>query len=176
MPNVVFFLMLMVSLVMSGCASQNQQRSAQSPPIDRISEEELARIMSKPVATLSLDDLIRLTKEGATADQIIEKIKASESFYELTPSQSVALSRQGVDDKVLDYIYASRERAIRNNVADEINKREKAKRDELEKLKRQQSLYDPFCRFGPYGFYPYGAYYGPHFGLGAGFSRRWGCW
>ncbi|HSI37587.1 MAG TPA: hypothetical protein VK946_00785 [Methylotenera sp.] len=162
-------------LLLSGCATQSQQ----AQQIDRISEEELARIMPKPVAVLSLDDIVKLTKEGATADQVIEKIKASGSTYELTPSQSVMLSKQGIDNKVLDYIHESRELAVKNSVADEINKREKNKRIELERLKRQQRqyqyYYDPFC-FYPYGFYPYGAYYGRHYGFGARFGHSWGCW
>lgn len=175
LTRLILPLMFGVLLVLFGCATQNQQ----AQKIDRISEEELARIMPKPVAVLSLDDLVKLTKEGATADQVIEKIKVSGSTYDLTPSQSVMLSKQGVDNKVLDYIHESRELAVKNSIADEINKREKAKRAELERLKRQQRqyqyFYDPFC-FHPYGFYPYGAYYGPHYGFGARFGRSWGCW
>ena len=171
-----FILPLMFGmLLLSGCATQGQQ----AQQIDRISEEELARIMPKPVAVLSLDDIVKLTKEGATADQIIEKIKSSDSTYDLSPSQSVMLSKQGVDNKVLDYIHESRELAVKNSIADEINKREKNKRIELERLKRQQRqyqyYYDPFC-FYPYGFYPYGAYYGRYYGFGAKFGRSWGCW
>lgn len=182
-PNIKLLIILLISLVMSACASNGQQAHGQAPQIDRISDEELARIMPKPVAALSLDDLVKRSKEGATADQIIEKIKASNSLYDLTPSQSVELNKQGVDSKVLDYMHASREQALRNNVADEINKREKAKRAELEKLKnqqlQQQQLYDPFCRYGAYGMRPYG--YGAigsrsRFGFGAGFGRPLGCW
>lgn len=186
-PNVTFILMFLFSLVISGCATNSQQSQANSQKIDRISEAELARIMPQPVATLSVDDLVKLTKEGDTADQIIEKIKTSNSSYDLTPSQIIALSQQGVDSKVLDYIHISRELALRNSVADEINKREKSKRAELEKLKRQQWLqqqqriYDPFCGYGYYGFQPYGygaygSHFGRRFGAGAGFAAPFGCW
>ncbi|OIQ99339.1 hypothetical protein GALL_185760 [mine drainage metagenome] len=183
MNRAVFLLTLGFFLTVSGCASQNQ-RQLKSPPIDRISAEELARIVPAPIAVLSLDDLVKLSKEGATVDQIIEKIKQTNSSYDLSPSQSIELHQQGVDNRVLDYIHASRELAVRNNIADEISRREKIKRDELEKLRRQQWLqqqqrfYDPFCGYGPYGIYPYGygGYYGRHLGFGAGFSRPWGCW
>lgn len=181
MPKVVFLLLLGFALTLAGCASQNQL-NAKSPQIDRVSEAELARIMPKPMAALSLDELVKLSKEGLTAEQIIEKIKLTNSAYDLSPSQSIALHQQGVATKVLDYIHESRELALRNNVADEINKRESNKRDELEKLRRQQlqqqRLYDPFCSYGAYGYYPYG--YNPYppyrFGLGAGFYRPFGCW
>jgi len=178
------FLLAGFLFVLTGCSTSSQQQNMKPPQIDRISEAELARIIPTPVAELSLDDVVRLSKAGSSADQIIEKIKSSNSLYDLTPSQSIALSQQGVDSKVLDYMHASRELALRNSIADEINKREKEKRDEVERLKRQQlqqqRFYDPFCR-GYYGFYPYGygAYgsrFGAHFGLGAGYARPWGCW
>jgi hypothetical protein len=173
----------LLALAVSACATNSDKNNALAPKIDRISAEELARIMPMPVAALSLDDLVKLSKEGVIAEQIIEKIKASNSLYELSPSQSLALSNQGVDSKVLDYIYTSRELALRNNVADEINKREEIKRKELEKLKnqqrQQQQLYDPFCRYGPYGMRSYGyGGFGSHYGsrFGAGFGRPLGCW
>ena len=176
MPKILFLLMFGFSLTLTGCASQNQLNT-QSPQIDRVSEAELARIMPKPMAALSLDELVKLSKEGATAEQIIEKIKLTNSAYDLSPSQSVSLHQQGVATNVLDYIHESRELAVRNNVADEINKR-----DALQKLKRQQlqqrRQYDPFCSYGAYGYYPYG--YSPfqrhRFGMGAGFYRPFGCW
>ncbi len=168
MPKLLIF--IVVLLLLAGCATNGQS----VPLIERISEEELSRILPQPLATLSLDDLVRLSKEGMTATQIIEQIKSSNSMYDLTPTQSVLLSKQGVDSQILDYIHTSRELAVRNSIADEINKREKIKREELESLKRQQlRAYDPFCRNGPYGVYPYGQY-GSHFGIG--YARPWGCW
>ncbi len=184
-PKIKLLNIFLLTLVVSACATNGQQNNAQAPRIDRISAEELVRLMPKTVAVLTLDDLVKLSKEGVSAEQIIDKIKATNSLYELSPSQSVALNSQGVDSKVLDYIYTSREQALRNNVADEINKREEIKRKELEKLKnqqlQQQQLYDPFCRYGPYGIRPYGyggfgSHYGSRFGFGTGFGRPLGCW
>ena len=168
MPKLLIF--IVVLLLLAGCATNGQS----VPVIERISEEELSRILPQPLATLSLNDLVSLSKEGMTATQIIEQIKSSNSMYDLTPSQSVLLSKQGVDSQILDYIHTSRELAVRNSIADEINKREKIKREELESLKRQQlRAYDPFCRNGPYGVYPYGPYGS---GFGIGYARPWGCW
>lgn len=165
----------------SGCATSTQQNNV-SPRIDRISEAELARITPQPLAILTLDEIVRLSKEGTSAEQIIEKIKKTDSLYDLTPSQSITLNQQGVDNKVLDYIHTSRELAWRNSVADEINRREKEKRAELEKLKRQQlqqqRFHDPFCQ-GYYGLSPYGVYgprFGRQFGIRAGYVSPWRCW
>lgn len=180
----IYFLTLGLLLVMTGCVASSPKQEGNLPKIDRISEAELARIMPKPVAKLTLDDVVRLSQEGHSPDQVIESIEASHSFYDLTPSQAIALSQQGVDRKVLDYIHTSRELALRNNVADEINKREKEKQLALEKLKRQQLqqqyTYDPFCYgyFGMhrYGYGAYGSRFRPHFGIGVGSMRPWHCW
>ena len=144
------WLLLGAALSLAGCATTPMQQ----PPVARISPEELERIMPKPVPNLSLDEIIALSKANTPADQIIDKIKGSNSHYDLTPSQAVDLSKRGVDGKVLDYIYQAREQALRDGFADEINKREKDKVLEQEKLKRElrmrsQPYYDPFYGYGP---------------------------
>lgn len=155
MNKIVLFI-LVCSLL--GCAT-NQQRTSETPPIDRVSDEELSRIMLKPSAALSLDEIVKLSKDGMPAEQIIEKIKTSNSYYDLTPSQSVQLSKQGVNAKVLDYIYESREAALKNNIAEEINKRERAKKDAERQLNRERSFYYPYG----YGYPYWGSqfYWGP---------------
>lgn len=176
------FLLAVILSITSGCATSTQQGNLSAPVIDRLSEAELARVAPQPLEILTLDEVVRLSKEGVSAEQIIEKIKKTDSLYDLTPSQHIALSQQGVDIKVLDYIHASRELAWRNSVADEINQREKVNRAESEKLKRQQlqqqRFYDPFCR-GYYGLFPYEVYgprFGRQFGIGAGYISPWRCW
>lgn len=173
----------MVMLV-SGCTTVSADNGSTGPKIDRISAEELAHLMPLPIDRLKLDDLVRLTKEGNSADQIIAQIKATDSMYELTPSQNVELSSKGVEAKVLDYIYERRETAVRNQLADEMNRREQKKQAEVAQLKnrlwQQQRYYDPFCRgyYGliPYGYGGYGRHYGSHFGLGIGAGLPLRCW
>ena len=175
--NVVGQLSLVLAiLLLTNCATQG---TPQTPKVERISEEELQRILPKTQAKLSLDAIVQLSKDGLSATQIIEKIKLSDSYYDLSPSQSLLLSKQGVPTEVLDYMHTSQEARLRNNVADEINKREKQKREVQEALKREQrnqQYYPPYWGyggFGPYGFYRYG--YG-RFGWGAGFGRPFGWW
>jgi hypothetical protein len=169
MPYSLLAGVMIVSLWLVGCATTQPQE----PQIKRISAEELERVMPKPVPNLSLDEVVALSKAGTPADVIIEKIKASNSRYDLSPSEAVDLSKRGVDSKVLDYIYQAREQALRDGFADEINKREKEKLVEQEKLKRQYQLdnmryYDPW---GPWGPRPYGGWYRPY---GPSFNYRWG--
>lgn len=152
-------------LLVSGCTT------IENSHVERITPEQLAKIMPQPVANLSLDEIVRLSQQSVNADEIINKINATNSHYELTPTQTLALSKKGVDAKVLDYMHTSNEAAKQNAVADEINKREKAKAEAQQQLRRQQEsehqiyngFYDPFWPgygFYPYGFLPYG--YAPY--------------
>jgi len=157
--------------LLAGCATTTPQE----PQIKRISAEELERIMPKPIPNLTLDELVALSKT-TPPEVIIEKIKASNSRYDLTPTQVVDLSKQGVDSKVLDYIHSAREQALRDGFADEINKREKEKQVEKAQLRRQyqynsQRYYDPFWGYGGYGPYWHTR---PYYGPGAGFNYRFG--
>ena len=156
-------------MMLSGCASTGSQQSK----VERITPEQFAKILPPPVATLSLDEIVTDSKAGKTPDEIIAKIKTSNSRYELTPTQTLNLSKQGVDTTVLDYIHQSNELAKQNAIADELNKREKQKRATENALRRErdysrQQYYDPFWGSG------FGAFYGrPYYGpIGPGF-RHW---
>lgn len=164
-------LMVFFAFVLAGCASAPKEE----PQIKRISAEELEHIMPKPVPNLTMEELVKLSKAGMPAEQIIGKIRESNSRYELTPSQLLDLNRQGVDAKVLDYIHSSREQALRDSFADEINKREQLKKEELDKLERQCRLRSSmYCDPWGYGYSPY--YYGPYhpfyYGPGFRYYRR----
>ncbi len=157
-------LALMLSIVMlTGCASTGTRQTE----VERITPEELAKILPPPVATVTLDEIVADSKAGKTSDEIIAKIKASQSRYELTPTQTLDLSKQGVDIKVLDYIHESNELAKQNAIADELNKREQEKRATQKMLQRERAYgyyNDPFY-YPYYGYYPYGSrfYWGPSF-------------
>lgn len=170
-------LILMISFLLSACAVSPQRE----PEIQRISAEELDKLLPPPVAALSLDELVQLSKQGMSSEQIIQKIQETKSQYALTASQYLELNKQGVDTKVLDYMQTAHEQTLKANFAEELNKREQAKAKEQEKLKKELLLrrsfpyYDPFWP-GPYWRYPYGpGFYGPGFyGPGSGLFYRFG--
>ena len=157
-------------VLVAGCASTPEQ----PPQIQRISPEELERIMPKQVPNLSLDEIVRFSKTKVPVEQIIQIIKESQSQYALTPSQVLELAQKGVDARLLDYIQASHEQAIRDGFAEELNKREQTKLQEQQKLKREYQLrqpyYDPFWGYprSPYWGHPR-PYYGPNFQYRFGF-------
>jgi len=158
----IYCALLAAFMLSAGCATTPQK----PPEIQRISPEELDRIMPKPVPTISLDDLVSLSKI-TPPDELIARIKASHSQYDLTPSQTLELYKKGVDAKVLDYIHQAREQAVRDSVADEINRREAQK-----KLEQQQIIRDYQSRYYYDPWWGYGGW-GPSFYYGPGYGRRW---
>ncbi len=163
------------ALLLAGCASTGSQQDK----VDRITSEELAKLIPPPVATVSLDEIVVDSKAGKTADEIIAKIKTSNSRYELTSTQLLDLNKQGVDAKVLDYIHESNELAKQNAIADEMNKREQEKRAAQKQLQRERALaqryyYDYFDGpfYNPYYHYGYSPYWGSRFYWGPSFYYR----
>lgn len=146
---------ILIALVMlSACASTGTKQAQ----VARITPEELAKLMPPAVATFTLDEVVADAKQGKTPDEIIAKIKATNSRYALTPTQVLDLNKQGVDNQVLDYMQQSNELSKQNAMADEINKREKEKRAAQRELQRernfsQNQFYDPFWGPGFGGFY-----------------------
>lgn len=170
-------------LLITGCATtgENQQNT-----IARITPEELAQLMPAPIATVTLDQIVSDSKQGRSPDEIIAKIKESNSRYDLTSSQVLDLNQQGVHISVLDYIQESNERAKQNAIADEMNRREKEKvalqkQLQNEQLRRNQ-FFDPF--WGPRHRFFYGHPIGPggrywrgsRFGWGMSFGHPFGMW
>ena len=72
-----------LALSLLGCASASAPPEA-SPAIARLSPEELARMMPPAQSSLTLADIVRLSKEGATAKDIIAKIRDTRSRYDLS--------------------------------------------------------------------------------------------
>ena len=162
-------------ILLAGCASTGSQQSK----LERITPEQLAKLLPPPVASVTLDEIVADSKAGKTTDEIITKIKTSNSRYELTTAQTLDLSKQGVDVKVLDYMHQSNELAKQNAIADEMNKREQDKRSAQKQLQRERALaqsyyYDYFdgSFYNPYYHYGYGSYYGSRFFWGSHFYNR----
>ncbi len=171
----ILIALIMSSLLLTGCASTGSQQTE----VDRITPEELAKLIPPPVATVSLDEIVADSKAGKTPDEVIAKIKTSNSRYELTSTQVLDLNKQGVDAKVLDYIHQSNELAKQNAIADEMNKREKEKRAAQKQLQRERALaqsyyYDYFDGpfYNPYYHYGYSPYWGSRFYWGPSFYYR----
>ena len=162
-------------ILLAGCASTGSQQSK----VERITPEQLAKLLPPPVATVALSEIVADSKAGKTIEEIITKIKTSNSRYELTTAQTLDLSKQGVDVKVLDYMHQSNELAKKNAIADELNKREQEKRSAQKQLQRERALAQSYYNdyfdspfYNPYYHYGYGPYYGSRFFWGSHFYNR----
>lgn len=155
-----------------GCASQPPQ----PVQIERISPEQLAALVPPAQSSLSLDEIVSMSKKGKSDAEIIEAIKQSQSRYSLTPSEVLNWHQKGISKGVLDYMQQANALAQQNAIADEINKREKARVEAETRLKRERDSarlrsMDPWFYGGP-GYYggPWG--YRPYWGGGMGW-RYW---
>jgi PBP1b-binding outer membrane lipoprotein LpoB len=163
------FWILLCTLLLAGCASNGTQPdAATTPKIERISADDLQLLMPAPVVSLSLDDIVALSLAGISPQDIISQLKENRAFFDLTPSQAIELNRRGLDLSVLDYLHQATAAAVRDSMADEINRRAEVCREqqkELEARVLQQSwgYCDPHrwpypsLRLQPY---PGGYYYG----------------
>ncbi|MFH1044147.1 MAG: hypothetical protein V1796_03655 [Pseudomonadota bacterium] len=161
-------LISILALSLLGCATASAPPDA-GPTIARLSPDELALLMPKPDPKLPLAELVRLSKEGATATDLIARIRETSSRYDLSASQAIELHGQGVNAEVLDYIQSAREQELRERMAEEINQREQRHAQELQReqeLRRNSYYYDPWWPGYPgygwnygYPFRPYGGFY-----------------
>ncbi|HEY7985412.1 MAG TPA: hypothetical protein VIE17_00675 [Methylophilaceae bacterium] len=135
--------------LLAGCATTStQNKTTENNKIERISQEELERLIPEPMPNLELSQLVELSKSGMSADELIAKIKQTGTHYALTPSEAIALNKQGLDSKVLDYLYTAQLQVFREGLADEIERREVQHRKEehqlMQELQRRPYYYDPF--------------------------------
>jgi hypothetical protein len=59
------------------------------------------------VPPLSLDEVVQMTKANTPPDEIVRKMKETRTVYLVSASELIKLSKQGVDDKVLDYMQST---------------------------------------------------------------------
>jgi len=63
-------------------------------------------------APVTQSDIISMTKAGLTDDEIIQRIAASGAFYRLQSEDIIRLRKEGVSDRVLNFMIDSYTRAV----------------------------------------------------------------
>ena len=150
--------LLALSLI-SGCASVPSNPET-GPRIDRITPEELEHLAPPAPPTVTLEEIVQMSASGATPEAIIEKLRGTQSRYTLTPTRVIELHGKGVPAKVLDAIDQDQRRQALEDMADEVNRREREHHEEIEALQRRLLLQPGYCDpFWPspywYNRYPY---------------------
>lgn len=64
---------------------------------------------------VTVSQILQMTKEDVPPDTIIAEMKASNTVYRLHSHQIVQLSKDGVNEKVLDYMQQTYLNAVRND-------------------------------------------------------------
>jgi len=169
LSNMKLIFIAVFSLILLSACAGNPPRE---PQIQRISAEELEKLLPPPIAVISTEELVILAKQGMSAEDLIKKIQDTKSQYALSPSKYFELAQQGVPSKVLDYMQTAHEQMLKDSFAEELNKRELAKRQEEEKLKRQLMLQRPYPFYDP--FWGPGPYWGHRYPFGPSFYYRFG--
>ena len=80
--------------LLAGCAT-----TAPPPRVERISPEELERIMPKPVPDLTLDEIVQMSKAGTPAPDIIAKINKAMHEILAEPELKKKLLDLGIDTR-----------------------------------------------------------------------------
>ncbi len=70
---------------------------------------------SKPPITQ--EEVVTMVKAGTSPGEIIQKLKASGTIYELSAAELIDLSRKGVPDSILNYMQSTQIQAIRQENA-----------------------------------------------------------
>ena len=151
-------------LLLAGCAT-NEPRVA---VLERMTPEQLAALKPAANPALPLAEVVALSKGGTAPAEIIKRLRDTNTIHLLTPQQIVELSRQGVDQSVIDYMADAQERARQSRLLTELADRdaEQARKLERERFRR---------RAAEQNFYGYGGYGGtggfgyPRYGWGAGY-------
>src|SRR4030042_4758675 len=87
-----FFILIVSLSILCGCATY----SYQYPPV-------------------TIEEIIKLSKDKIPAEQIIDKIKRSQTAYRLSADEIVGMKNVGVDSKVIDYMLRTYEDAVRRD-------------------------------------------------------------
>lgn len=150
----------LAALALLGCAST--AAPPQAGTIARLTPEELARTLPRSEPELPTAELIRRSKAGEPAKDIIARIQRTGSRYDLSASQLIALHVAGVSAEVLNYIQSAREQELLSQLAEEINQREQR---HAEELRRERELRGSECYCDPWwpGYPGYGWRYGHPF-------------
>jgi hypothetical protein len=146
-------------LLLAGCATLRD--GAVAPKLDRLPAAESAR-RTPEAAPLALDDLLALTKSGATPQAIVARLQQSGTRFALTPAQVVDLHARGLPLPVLQAVYEDREKALQVDLTQQLVERDQRCRAEIDQARRAEQLrarldVDPFCsgyggRWGPFPY------------------------
>jgi hypothetical protein len=125
-----------IGVLLAACAEVPSQPAR----IERISAKELEARLPQPASAVSLADVVAMSHAGLPPAEIARRLDAAHARFRLSATQVTELHRQGVALTVLDHIVAAERRAVFEEVATDIARREQACNDRIGQELRQCRL------------------------------------
>jgi hypothetical protein len=103
-------------LAIAGCATPpgvGQRDAGGNPLLERLTPAEWAQIEPQAPVRLSIPTLVAMSRAGVPADEIIRRYYQTGTRLKLTDMQLASLRKEGVDQRVLDYIASAEQDAAR---------------------------------------------------------------
>jgi len=157
-------------LGVAGCATTpgvGRRDAAGNPVLERLTPEQWAQITPQAPVRLSVPTLVALSRQGTSADAIINRYYQTGTRLRLGDEQLAALRAEGLDQGVLDYIASAELDAARTDAitaaADEQSR---------QRLAYERALYAAW--WGPgWGWGYWGPGVSPYAGYGWGRGGGW---
>jgi hypothetical protein len=165
-----FALACTVVVLLSACASSGPAPGT----VARLSPEELSRLQPTPKPAIPLADIVMWSKEGAKPDAIIRRLTETGTMHVLAPAQIVDLSRQGVDQAVIDHLVQVQEKARQATLATQLADRDAQAAAQLEQERERRRAMQQRLNQWNWGI-GYGAGWGPGYYRDP-FFRPWRRW
>ncbi len=162
-------LAVLLAFAAAGCAGVShvgERDATGNPRLERLSPRELARLGPAAPVKLSAEDLVRLTRQGDSPAEIIDRFYQSGSRLKLDDGQIAELRRRGVDQRVVEYLVQHEREAEKIDAITAQADREARARARAEHVYRYYRYYDPYWGWDPFS-YPYvGPRVYPYLGYG----------
>lgn len=110
-------------VLLAGCAGGPP---LQAPRVERLSGEELEARLPQPASPISLANIVAMSRAGTAPEEIVKRIGEAHARFRLSATQVVEIERQGVALTVLDHMIEAERRAIFDDLAVDIGRREQA--------------------------------------------------
>ncbi len=159
-PRFPLLICVAAAFALGGCASSAFDRQPA-----RLSPEELARFTPPPNPKVPLADVIMWSQEKVAPAVMIKKLQETGTFYNLGAQQIVDLSKQGVDQSVIDHLATAQEKARQATLLTEIADRDAKAALDLERERSRHRMLPPLGYWGPPSRFGWNSpyYYDPFF-------------
>ena len=168
--NLRYPLILGLAVLCAACATPP---SADPRAVRRLDPAESARIdAARPGQPLSLDEIVRLSRQGTPTATLLETLRNTGTHHALSPSEVLRLREQGVAPAVLDAIAEAQARWEQDNAA-----AAKARQQTEQAAAVDRARAEAYRRgaWDAYPVYPYGSiYYGQPFRSYSRPGHPWG--